>query len=70
MPPEAVWPPDTDDSALLLAISWGFLSIAIIVVALRFYARGILRPLLGWDDYTILASLVSCLHLSNGTHFH
>lgn len=65
-PPGNALPPDTDASALVLAICWVFLGLAIVIVAMRFYARGILTGMLSWDDYTILLSLVICSRLQSG----
>ena len=52
-------PPDVNRGSNLVIISWLTVSIALLLVSLRFYIRGILRKTLGWDDYLILLAIVS-----------
>lgn len=44
-------------------VKWLTMSIALLLVSLRFYIRGILRKNLGWDDYTILLAMVREIRL-------
>ena len=53
-------PPDISRGYQYVAAQWSLVSVAIIVVVLRFCIRGLLRRKIGGDDYTILAALV-CL---------
>ena len=53
-------PPDVNRGSDLVIISWLTVSIALLLVSVRFYIRGILRKNLGWDDYLILLAIVSC----------
>lgn len=41
-----------------VAVQWSLVSVATILVVLRFCVRGIIRKQVGADDYTILAALV------------
>ena len=52
-------PPDVNRGSDLVIISWLTVSIALLLVSVRFYIRGILRKNLGWDDYLILLAIVS-----------
>ena len=52
-------PPDVNRGSELLIVIWLSLSIALLLVSLRFWIRGILRKNLGWDDYLILLASVS-----------
>ena len=52
-------PPDVNRGSELLIVIWLTLSIALLLVSLRFWIRGILRKNLGWDDYLILLASVS-----------
>ena len=54
-------PPDISRGSDLLIVAWLTVSIASLLVSLRFYLRGVVRPNLGWDDYTILLALASSL---------
>ena len=45
----------------LITISVIFISLATIAVVLRFYARRIKALKVGWDDWTILITLVCAL---------
>ena len=51
--------PDTSRGPALLSAEWVTLSIAVLFVALRIYTRALLHKTAGWDDWTILAALVS-----------
>ena len=44
---------------LLLSLAWTLLTIAIFVVVLRVWIRRTIRDSISWDDYFIVASLVS-----------
>lgn len=55
------FPPDISRASELLVVRWLTLSIAVLLVSLRFYIRGIIRKNLGWDDFTILLAIVSYL---------
>ena len=52
-------PPDVNRGSELLIVIWPSMSIALLLVSLRFWIRGILRKNLGWDDYLILLASVS-----------
>lgn len=52
-------PPHIVRGSDLLIVRWLTASIALLLVTLRFYIRGIIRKNLGWDDYTILLATVS-----------
>ena len=52
---------DEDQGSVPLALTWILLSLATITVALRLYVRLSLHRHISPDDYTALASLVSCL---------
>lgn len=52
-------PPDVSRGSDLVIVTWVTVSIALLLVALRFYIRGILRKNLGWDDHLILLATVS-----------
>ena len=54
-------PPDTSRASAVLIFNWLTASIALLLVSLRFYIRGILRKNLGWDDYTSFLAIVSYL---------
>ena len=45
--------------SLLLVLGWTLLAIALATVSLRIYFRLGLRNGISWDDYIIIASLVS-----------
>lgn len=53
--------PDISRGSDLTIVKWLTTSIAVLLVSLRFYVRGVLRKKLGWDDYTILLAVVSYL---------
>ncbi|CAD6591213.1 MAG: hypothetical protein ASARMPRED_005264 [Alectoria sarmentosa] len=57
-------PPDISRGYQLLAVQWSIVSVAVILVCLRFCIRGLLRKKVRADDYTILASLACALALS------
>lgn len=48
----------------ILAVSWVFTSLAIIVVSLKLFTRTYILHGLGWDDFFIFLSLVSILLVS------
>ena len=50
-------PPDVSRGFSLVITNW--LTVASLLVFLRFYIRGILRKDVGWDDYLILLATVS-----------
>ena len=52
-------PPDDSHGSDLIIVSWLTLSIALLLVSMRFYVRGILRKNLGWDDHLMLFATVS-----------
>ena len=52
-------PPNVSRGSEFLIVSWLTVSIASLFVSLRFYIRGILCKILGWDDYFILLAMVS-----------
>lgn len=54
-------PPDVNRGPDILIVKWLTVSVALLLVSLRFYVRGVLRKKLGWDDYTILLAVVSYL---------
>lgn len=54
-------PPDISREPDTLIIKWLTVSVAFLLVSLRFYVRGVLRKKLGWDDYTILLAVVRYL---------
>lgn len=54
-------PPDVSRGSDLLIVTWLTVSIALLLVSLRFYLQRILRKTLGWDDYTVLLALVTYL---------
>lgn len=54
-------PPDISRGSDLLIVRWLTMSLALLIVSLRFYIRGILRKNVDWDDYTILLAVVSYL---------
>ena len=54
-------PPDINRGPDILIVKWLTVSIALLLVSLRFYVRGVLRKKLGWDDYTILLAVVRYL---------
>lgn len=58
-------PPDVSRGSDLLIVTWLVVSIALLLVSLRFYIRGIHHNSLGWDDFTIFIAMVS--YLSSGT---
>ena len=51
-------PPDVNRGYEYIAVQWSLVSVACILVMLRFYVRGMIRKQVGADDYTILAALV------------
>ena len=51
-------PPDINRGYGYIAVQWSLVSVASILVILRFYVRGMIRKQIGADDYTILAALV------------
>lgn len=59
-------PPDVSRGYQYVAVQWSLVSVAIVVVLLRFSNRGMLRRKIGVDDYTILAALVSYTSPYNG----
>lgn len=52
--------PDISRGPDLVIVKWLTVSVAVLLVSLRFYV-GVLRKKLGWDDYTILLAVVSCI---------
>ena len=52
-------PPDVSRGDQYIAVSWSLVSVATILVVLRFYVRIVIRKKIGGDDYTILAALVT-----------
>ena len=52
--------PDINRGANGLAADWTLVSVSCIVVALRFYAKGVIIRRLGWDDALMVAAVVSC----------
>lgn len=59
-------PPDEDRGPRLEAAYWTWSVIAVILVALRFYARIKIRGL-GWDDWMMLITVV-CFTSSHFRH--
>ena len=55
---------------LLLRLGWTLQAIAIIVVVLRIWLRRNIRDGISWDDYFIVASLVSGSALEEGMTRH
>lgn len=43
----------------IVGVLWALCTISWIIVLLRLYVRTFVRRNLGWDDYTIVAALVS-----------
>ena len=54
-------PPDISRGPDILIVKWLTVFVALLLVSLRFYVRGVLRKKLGWDDYTIMLAVVSYL---------
>lgn len=54
-------PPDISRGYQYVVAQWSCVSVAVLVVLLRFCIRGMLRRKIGQDDYTILAALVQTL---------
>lgn len=52
---------DEDRGSVSLALTWILLSLATVTVVLRLYVKLSLHHNVSQDDYTALASLVSCL---------
>lgn len=52
-------PPDVSRASDLVIVTWVTFSLASLLVSLRIYIRGVLRKILGWDDYLILLAIVS-----------
>jgi hypothetical protein len=50
---------EEDRGPPLLMLAWTLLAVAIVTVALRIRFRRGLRNVISWDDYFIVASLVS-----------
>lgn len=57
MPP----PLDLGHGASLVGLTTFFVGLSVIAVGNRFYCRHIRKAALGWDDWTVLASLVVML---------
>ena len=51
--------PDINRGSIILIVSWLTVSLALLLVSLRFYIRGVLRKNLGWDDHLVLVATVS-----------
>ena len=60
---------DVDRAGKLIAIYWAEMFFAILIVALRFYARGMNRNV-GADDWMMLVTLVSQTQLSTRLKTH
>lgn len=63
LPPTGPPPPGGDQSqaAKLITIWAVLISLSVVVVTVRFIARAVGRKHIGWDDWTMLAALVSSL---------
>lgn len=48
----------TDRQVQLLAVAWASIATPTVVVALRMWARRLLRASLWWDDYLVVLALV------------
>ena len=59
-------PPDVSRGHGYVAVQWSLVSVATILVMLRFCVRGMIRKQVGGDDYTILAALVCVFAVTPG----
>ena len=60
-PPPGVIPnfvnPETDGPEMM-ATMWTLLGLAVLIVAMRLYSRGVILKKIGWDDWTALFAVV------------
>ncbi|CAG8961397.1 hypothetical protein HYFRA_00013345 [Hymenoscyphus fraxineus] len=55
--------PADDRASVLIILNAIFLSLTVIAVSMRLYAKGMILHTLGWDDYTcVISGLLSALH--------
>ena len=55
---------DQDKSVELLALSWTWASLSLIMISLRFYSRIKITQRLWWDDFFALVTMVSLEYVS------
>ena len=53
---------DQNKSTELLALSWTWASLSLIVISLRFYSRIKITQRLWWDDFWALVTMVGILY--------
>lgn len=51
--------PQDSKGPLLAAVSWGLTAIMLVSVMLRFYSRGVILRIIGYEDWAIIPAAVS-----------
>jgi dolichyl-phosphate-mannose--protein O-mannosyl transferase len=57
--PPPINPDDLGRGPMIIGLTWSFTGLAVIAVLLRLYIRKKVTHITGWDDWFMLASVVS-----------